>query len=132
MDYVLAARLLLGTYLAGTGALKLPDLKGFSKIVQKYGGMTKKHPWIAYLIPALEVAIGIALLAGILLPISAAAALIMCATYTYGVSKALLEKKRMKNCGCFGTAIKVPLTKWSLVEDITCTILSIIILAGTW
>jgi len=131
-DYVLIARLVLGLYLFITGLLKLPDLKGFVRLVRTYGGMALKYPFMGYLMPFSELVLGVALLAPFYLPWAAAASLLMCIIYTYGVSTALIRRQKMENCGCFGTTIKVPLTKWSLVEDLVCVALSIIILVGSY
>ena len=110
---VLTARIILGLYLLVTGLLKLPDLKGFAVIVRTYGGTAAKYPFMAYGIPFAEIILGAGLLIGYQLKIVAGLSIIMMLVYTYGVVKMLIKKKKMDNCGCFGTMIKVPLSKWS-------------------
>ncbi len=128
--HVLTARIILGLWLLITGLIKLPDLKGFAVLVRSYGGTAAKYPFMAYGIPFAEIVLGAGLLIGYQLKWVAVASLIMLLIYTYGVAKMLIQKKKMDNCGCFGTMIKVPLSKWSLIEDLVCIALAVIILVS--
>jgi len=132
MNIVLIARVILGAYFAITGLLKLPDLKGFVKLVRRFGGLSAKYPFLAYLMPFGELVVGIPLLIGWQLKLFSVLALIMCLVYLYGVSSALIARKKLENCGCLGTMVKIPLGWFTLVEDIVCLALSVIIVLSTY
>jgi len=130
MAWILISRIILGLWLLITGLLKVPDLKGFAALVRTYGGTAAKYPFMAYGIPFAEIVLGAGLLVGYQLKYVAGLSFLMLLVYTYGVAKMLIKKKKMANCGCFGTMIKVPLTKWSLVEDLVCLALVLVIFFG--
>jgi len=116
--------IILGLLFVITGALKLPNLKGFSIIVATYNLLPK---WLvkpaAYVQPFVEFGAGIWLLSGTNPFYSALLGLLLMITADIFVIKGLLEKNKMENCGCFGAAIKVPLTWKKLAENIVWTLL---------
>lgn len=120
---VLALRIILGLLYIFASVFKFPDIKGFAKAITSFGIVPRKlvKP-IAYLHPVAELAVGIAILFNIYLRDAAflGLALIIIADIfvTYGYLK-----KKMDNCGCYGIAIKVPITKYKLIENAIWTML---------
>ncbi len=129
--FIPGLRILLGVLFIITGALKLPNLKGFSIIVASYGLLPRQlvKP-AAYLQPFIEFIVGWWILSGKYLLYASIAGLILMLSANVFVIKGLLQKKKMENCGCYGTAIKVPLTWKKLAENILWTILSILLVLG--
>ena len=129
--FIPALRIILGVLFIVTAALKFPNLKGFSVIVAAYGMLPR---WLvkpaAYLLPFVEFIVGWWILSGKYLFYSAGIGLALMILADIFVIKALVHKKKMANCGCYGVAIKVPLTWKKLVENLIWTALFIILLFG--
>src|SRR5574341_625795 len=124
-----ALRIILGILFIITGALKFPNLKGFSVIVASYGLLPRQlvKP-AAYAQPVIEFIVGWWILSGKGLFYSATAGLILMIVANIFVASGLIQKKKMENCGCYGVAIKVPLTWKKFAENIIWTILFIVLM----
>jgi len=125
-------RVILGILFILTGALKFPNLKGFSVIVASYSILPRQlvKP-AAYVQPFVEFAVGWWILSGKYLVYGAIAGLVLMVAANVFVIWGLIQKKKMENCGCYGTIVKVPLTWKKLAENIIWTVLFILlILAG--
>jgi len=129
--FIPGLRVILGVLFIVTGALKLPNLKGFSIIVASYGLLPRQlvKP-AAYIQPFIEFIIGWWILSGKYLLYASIAGLLLMLSANVFVIKGLMQKKKMENCGCYGTAIAVPLTWKKLAENIVWTILSILLILG--
>lgn len=120
---VLVLRVILGLLYILASAFKFPDIKGFATSIASFGLVPRKlvKP-IAYFHPVAELAIGIAILFNIYLREAAFLGLVFILIadifVTYGY-----RKKKIKDCGCYGIAIKVPITKYKLIENSIWTIL---------
>lgn len=114
-----ALRIVLGLLLIVTGLLKLPNLRAFSVIVASYGILPRKlvKP-LAYMQPFIEVIIGSWVLSGEYLFEAGLAGMALMAVATLFVLSALLKKKKMDNCGCYGIAVKIPLTWRKFGENV--------------
>jgi len=124
-------RIILGILFIITGALKLPNLKGFSAIVASYGLLPKSlvKP-AAYVQPFVEFIVGWWILSGKYLLYSSIAGLLLILTADVFVIKGLMQTKKIENCGCYGVTIKVPLTWKKLAENIFWTALFIVLILG--
>lgn len=114
-----ALRIVLGLLLIITGFLKVPNLRAFSVIVASYGILPRK--WVkplAYTQPFIEVIIGSWVLSGQQLFWAGLAGMSLMAVATLFVLFALIKKKKMDNCGCYGVAVKIPLTWKKFWENI--------------
>lgn len=114
-----ALRIVLGLLLIITGFLKVPNLRAFSVIVASYGVLPRSliKP-LAYAQPFIEIIIGSWVLSGEYLYQGALAGLGLMAVATLFVLSALIRKKKMDNCGCYGVAVKVPLSWRKFGENI--------------
>jgi hypothetical protein len=122
------SRIVLGILLTVSGALKLPNIRGFRAIVIGYGLLPI---WLARIMgtlhPFIELANGIVLLAipwianpatrWVVTVIAAAHAFLILLVATIFILSAMAKRSKMSNCGCFGTAIKVPLGWHKVVEN---------------
>lgn len=111
-------RSFVGLVLVATGIAKVLDIDGFVAVVMSYDLV----PWataeiIGYLLPVVEIVLGIWLLTGIQLLQSAWLAV---ATHVFYFSIAAISLWRgtvIPNCGCFGVFFARPLGVNTLFED---------------
>lgn len=110
---------ILGVLFVFSGIIKLSDLKGFSKIVIAYNMLPLKLSRLTgYVLPFVEIITGSVLLNGGYVFYGAVVGLLQLIVVTFALMKIYKRKKKMDNCGCFGTSIKVSVSKRKLVENI--------------
>lgn len=117
----------MGVFFVIVAILKMLDWKGFSMAFGMYDIVAVKSKAYAYVYPVLELAIGIAFLLSYQIVTAAVILFIIMVVGTIGVARNLMSKSPVK-CACFGTLIKIPLTKFTLFEDITMAVMSLMIL----
>jgi len=96
---------------------KLLDLRGFADAYQSYDILARPfRPWaLAY--PFIELALGVAYLTRWNLTLTNTATLVLMLVGSIGVLKAVLSKRQIR-CACLGTALNLPMTTVTLVEDL--------------
>jgi copper chaperone CopZ len=97
---------------------KLLDLRGFADTYRTYDILARAWPLWGILYPFVELALGIAYLLNLYPLITNLATLLIMLVGTVGVLKALLDKRAIR-CACLGTVLNLPMTKVTLVEDLT-------------
>lgn len=122
--FVPALRIILGLLFIVTGILKISNLRRFSVIVASYGLLPRVlvRP-LAYAQPFVEFVIGAWVLLGKQLFLGALAGLGLMLIANVFVLYALVQKKKMDNCGCYGVAVRVPLTWKKFGENVVWTLL---------
>ncbi len=117
--FVPLMRIVLGLLFIVTSLLKFHNLKGFSVIVASYDVLPKKlvRP-LAYIQPFAEFVVGCWILSGRQLFYAAIAGLLLMVVANTFVLFALIKKRKMDNCGCYGVAVKVPLTWKKFYENL--------------
>lgn len=106
---------------------KLLDFKGFPESFKMYDPLAKAIPVYAWIYPFIEVVLGLMFLMRIKIPFALIATLIVLGITTVGVTKALLDKKTIQ-CACLGTALKLPMTKATFIENTVMIIMAVIML----
>jgi uncharacterized membrane protein YphA (DoxX/SURF4 family) len=97
-----AARLLLGAVLLVAGALKLPDPAAAVRAVRAYRLLPEALVGpVAFGLPVLEIAVGLALLAGVFVRTAAIAAAVLMVVFLAAVGSAWARGLQI-DCGCFG------------------------------
>jgi uncharacterized membrane protein YphA (DoxX/SURF4 family) len=97
-----AARLLLGVVLVVAGALKLPDPAAAMRAVRAYRLLPEALVGpLAFGLPVVEIAVGLALLAGVFVRTAALAAAVLMAVFIVAVASAWARGLQI-DCGCFG------------------------------
>jgi len=126
--FIPALRIILGILFIFSSSLKFPNLKGFSVIVAGYGLLPRflVKP-AAYTLPFIEFFVGWWILSGKYLFYSASLGLALMIVADIFVFKAFFHRKKMKNCGCYGTIVEVPLTWKKLTENAIWTFLFVIL-----
>ncbi len=104
---------------------KFLDFKNFSPAFTKYDPIANKIPLYSFLYPFIETTLGIMFLNRIGLFFALILTLIILGATSFGVLKILIRKEEIQ-CACLGTAIKLPMTKATLIEN------SIMIIMATW
>lgn len=110
---------------------KLLDLRGFPGSFRMYDPLAKILPAYGWVYPFIELTLGILFLMRIQIPIALMVTLIILGITTFGVSKTLLDKKSIQ-CACLGTALKLPMTKATFIENSIMIVMAIIMLINLY
>lgn len=103
---------------------KLLDLKGFPATFQMYDPLAKVFPPYAWAYPFIETALGLCFLLRFQIPIALIATIVILGITTIGVTQTLLSKKQIK-CACLGTALNLPMTKATFIENAIMLVMAI-------
>jgi len=96
---------------------KLLDLRGFVSAYRDYDLVAKALPAWAWMYPFVELALGIGYLLDVIPIVTNLVTFIVMTIGAVGVFNALLNRRRIR-CACLGTALNLPMTTVSLVEDL--------------
>jgi uncharacterized membrane protein YphA (DoxX/SURF4 family) len=102
-DWVgLVARLVTGGVWVVAGLLKLPDPAGSVRAVRAYELLPEAVvPTVGYLLPPLEIAVGVLLLLGLLTRTTAVVSGLLFVAFVVGIASAWARGLQI-DCGCFG------------------------------
>ena len=106
---------------------KMLGLKGFPESFKMYDPLAKIIPAYGWVYPFIETALGLMFLFRFKIHIALVITLIVLGITTIGVTKSLLDKKSIQ-CACLGTALKLPMTKATFIENSIMIIMSVIML----
>jgi len=95
---------------------KMLDLKGFPDSFRMYDPLAKRIPIYGWIYPFIETALGLMFLMRFKINIALIITLIVLGITTIGVTKTLLDKKSIR-CACLGTALKLPMTEATFIEN---------------
>ena len=117
----------MGLFYVVFSFFKFLDLKGFPESFRMYDPLAKVMPVYGWIYPFIELALGLFFLMRIEIPIALIVTLVILGITTIGVTKTLLDKKSIQ-CACLGTALKLPMTKATFIENSIMIIMAIIML----
>jgi len=106
---------------------KMLDLKGFSESFKMYDPLAKRISIYGWIYPFIETVLGLLFLMRFELNIALIVTLFVLGITTIGVTKTLLDKKSIK-CACLGTALKLPMTEATFIENAIMIIMAILML----
>lgn len=106
---------------------KMLDLKGFPDSFRMYDPLAKRIPIYAKIYPFIETVLGIMFLMRFQVPIALIATIIILGITTVGVTKTLLDKKSIR-CACLGTALKLPMTEATFIENAIMLVMAVTLL----
>ena len=106
---------------------KFLDLRGFKNSFGMYDPIAKAIPSYGWLYPFLELGLGVLFLMRIQLPFALIATLLLLGATTIGVIKVLLGKKEIQ-CACLGTALKLPMTEATFIENAIMILMAVFML----
>ena len=95
---------------------KMLDLKNFPTSFSMYYPLSKKIPFYGWVYPFIEIALGLMFLMRFELNIALYVTIVILGITTFGVTKILMNKKNIQ-CACLGTALKLPMTEATLIEN---------------
>ncbi len=108
---------------------KLLDLKGFPESFRMYDPLAKALPAYATIYPFIEVALGLLFLLRVQVTLALVATIVILGITTVGVTRSLSSKRAIE-CACLGTALKLPMTKATFIENVIMILMAIIMLLG--
>ncbi len=106
---------------------KMLDLKGFPDSFKMYDPLAKKIPFYAKMYPFIETALGLMFLMRYETTLALWITLVVLGITTIGVIKTLLDKKSIR-CACLGTALKLPMTEATFIENAIMIVMAILML----
>lgn len=110
---------------------KLLDLKGFPESFRMYDPLAKAIPAYGWIYPFIEVVLGLMFLMRFQTDIALIVTLVILGITTFGVTKTLLDKKSIQ-CACLGTALKLPMTKATFIENAIMIVMAIFMIIKTF
>jgi len=106
----------MGLFYVVFSFFKFLDLKGFPQSFRMYDPLAKALPIYGWIYPFLELALGLMFLMRFQVTAALITTLIVLGVTTFGVTKTLLDKKTIR-CACLGTALKLPMTEATFIEN---------------
>ena len=103
---------------------KFLDYSGFAPAFAQYDPIAKRSLFYGKIYPFIETSLGIMLLIRWELNVALIITSVVLSITTVGVVYTLFDKKKI-DCACLGTALKLPMTEATLVENILMLIMSI-------
>ena len=110
---------------------KFLDIKGFVGSFKMYDPLAKTITFYAVLYPFIETVLGIMFLLRFKIVVALIATLIILGITTVGVARALVNKKKIP-CACLGTALKLPMTEATLIENGIMILMAVFMLLNTF
>ncbi|GGG35370.1 hypothetical protein GCM10011344_40270 [Dokdonia pacifica] len=95
---------------------KFLDLKGFVDSFRMYDPLASNIKLYGWIYPFIELGLGILFLFRLEIPIALVATLVILGITTVGVTRSLLSKQEIQ-CACLGTALKLPMTEATFIEN---------------
>jgi len=117
----------MGLFYVVFSFFKFLDLKGFPKSFAMYDPLAKAFPVYGWFYPFLELTLGLLFLMRIQITAALIITLIILGITTIGVTKSLLDKSKIQ-CACLGTALKLPMTKATFIENSVMILMAITML----
>tara|TARA_X000001036_G_scaffold251232_1_gene233953 strand:+ start:8608 stop:9324 length:717 start_codon:yes stop_codon:yes gene_type:complete len=118
----------MGLFFIVFSFFKFLDYKNFPQSFSMYDPVAKNIPLYGWIYPFIETFLGIMFLFRIQIFLSLVSTIIFLGVTTIGVVKILTNKQEIQ-CACLGTAIKLPMTIATLIENGIMIIMAIITIA---
>lgn len=106
---------------------KFLDLKGFPESFRMYDPLAKAVPFYGKVYPFLELALGLLFLMRFQITLALILTIVILGITTFGVIKSLLDKKSIR-CACLGTALNLPMTEATFIENAIMLIMAFVML----
>ena len=123
---------LMGNFMGGFfivfSLFKMINLSGFADGYSTYDVLAKRSRGYALTYPFVELALGVAYLTAFAPALVNTVTLVLMIIGSIGVAQALREKRAIQ-CACLGTALKLPMTKVTLAEDVVMGLMALVMLA---
>ncbi len=117
----------MGLFFIVFSFFKMLDLKNFPDSFRMYDPLAKRVSIYGWIYPFIETALGLMFLMRFEIEIALIATLVILSITTIGVTKTLLDKKSIR-CACLGTALKLPMTEATFIENAIMIVMAIVML----
>ncbi len=118
----------MGLFFIVFSFFKLLDLSGFTTTFAMYDPIAKRISAYGWIYPFIETGLGLMFLMRFEITIALIITLVILTFTTIGVTKTLLSKRVIK-CACLGTALNLPMTEATFIENAIMIVMSIAMLA---
>ena len=108
---------------------KFLDYKNFPASFSMYDPIARRFSYYGWSYPFIETILGILILFRIEILLTMIITITMLGITTIGVTKTLLQGKNIQ-CACLGTALKLPMTKATFIENSVMIIMAMFFLIG--
>lgn len=119
----------MGLFYLVFGFFKFLDYKGFPASFRQYDPIAKQIKIYGWLYPFIETILGIMFLYQIELAIALWVTVVILGATTVGVAQQLFQKSKIQ-CACLGTALNLPMTEATLIENSIMLLMSFSMLSG--
>ena len=106
---------------------KFLDVKGFTSSFSMYDPLAKSIPMYGWIYPFVELGLGVLLLFRFKVYISLILTIVILGITTIGVTRVLLNKTKIQ-CACLGTALKLPMTEATFIENAIMLLMAVFML----
>lgn len=106
---------------------KFLDLKGFVMSFRMYDPLANKIKAYGWIYPFIELTLGVLFLTRTAIPIALISTLVILGVTTIGVTRSLLSKQEIQ-CACLGTALKLPMTEATFIENAIMIVMAVFML----
>lgn len=117
----------MGLFFIVFSFFKMLDLKNFPDSFRMYDPLAKRVSIYGWIYPFIEIVLGLMFLMRFEIEIALIATLVILSITTIGVTKTLLDKKSIR-CACLGTALKLPMTEATFIENAIMIVMAIVML----
>lgn len=107
----------MGLFYLVFSALKFVDYSGFPQSFRMYDPLAARWEAYAWAYPFIELLLGVLLLSGTGVPYALGLTLLILGATTTGVLHSLSSKRSIR-CACMGTALRLPMTEATLIENL--------------
>ena len=119
----------MGLFFIVFSFFKLLDVAGFKTSFAMYDPLAKFIPAYGWVYPFIETALGLLFLMRIEIDFALIATVVVLSITTVGVTMTLLNKKTIQ-CACLGTALKLPMTEATFIENAIMIAMALLMLFG--
>ena len=117
----------MGLFFMVFSFFKFLDYKGFPTAFAQYDPLAKRSVFYAKIYPFIETLLGLMLLLRWQLNFAFITTIVILSITTFGVVYTLFNKNKI-NCACLGTALKLPMTEATLIENVIMLVMAVTML----
>lgn len=106
---------------------KILDVQGFAQSFAMYDPLARRVKQYGLVYPFLELGLGLMFLFRWNVPIALVATIVILGITTIGVTRTLIKKEAIQ-CACLGTALKLPMTEATFIENAIMIVMALVML----
>lgn len=119
----------MGLFYVVFSFFKFLDLKGFKNSFMMYDPLARAVPVYGWVYPFVELGLGLLFLIRVEIPVALITTIVILGVTSIGVTKTLLSKKEIQ-CACLGTALKLPMTEATFIENTIMIVMAVVMVVG--